>query len=385
MGNKKSDNVLIFNAVPTNNGDAALVFSLYDVFVKKGYNTKIAAMHYDLIKGIYKDKRIVQEIGDASIWKKFRYYGLVKKYSPLFFFWFSKDFRKCDLLVASPGGYINSYYGFTKVSFTFMIAKLLGKKTAIYSQSIGPLSKKGEYRMKQLARYVDLILARDVFSEDVLKKVGISSERYKLTEDAAFLLEYDKSESSLSSKVAAISVRGWNHDGRDNIHFQNMIAEFVKILVDQGYSVEFISTCQGLEGYVDDSKVAQTIFNNLDSKYQEKVVVNDKYYNLDDFRLYIRQFNMVIGTRLHMCILSLIAGIPAFNISYEIKGKEVYNYCGLSEYSIDFNEDIRHGIDSLNKFIKDKEVIRNNLSTIIPQRNQKAQDTFDYLINFFNK
>lgn len=383
MGNKKIDNVLIFNAVPTNNGDAALVFSLYDVFVKKGYNTKIAAMHYDLIKGIYKDKRIVQEIGDASIWKKFRYYGLIKKYSPLFFFWFSKDFRKSDLLVASPGGYINSYYGFTKVSLTFMIAKLFGKKTAIYSQSIGPLNKKGEYRMKQLARYVDLILARDVFSEDVLKKVGISSERYKLTEDAAFLLEYDNSESSVSSKVAAISVRGWKHDGRDNVHFQNMIAEFVKILVDQGYSIEFISTCQGLEGYVDDSKVAQTIYNKLDSKYQEKVVVNDKYYNLDDFRLYIRQFNMVIGTRLHMCILSLIAGIPAFNISYEIKGKEVYKYCGLSKYSIDFNEDIRHGIDSLNKFIKDKEVIRNNLSTIIPQRNQKAQDTFDYLINFF--
>lgn len=381
---KTIDNVLIFNAVPTNNGDAALVFSLYEAFEKKGCNTKIAAMHYDLIKNIYTDKPIEQGIGDAAFWKKFRYYGIIKRYSPVLFYWFSGLFKKCDLLVASPGGYINSYYGFLKVALTFKIAKLLGKKTAIYSQSIGPLNEKGKKRMKGLAKDVDLIFVRDQFSYDILEKLELSSKNYKLTEDGAFLFKFNKSIQSESSKTVAVSVRDWKHDNRDNFQFYDMIIEFVKVIVNAGYDVEFISTCQGLGGYVDDSKVAQRIVDRMEGDYKNRVVVNKNYYKLDDFRKYINKFHAVIGTRLHMCILSMIAGIPAFNISYEVKGKEVYNYCGLDKYTVDFNENIPEAINNLEGFLKNKELIRNKLPGIIQERNKNAQGYFNYLSEYFN-
>src|SRR5690625_3060742 len=374
----QNNNVLICNAVPTNNGDAALVFSLYEAFKNKGYNTKIAAMHYSLVKQNYNDFPIVQELGDAAIWKKFRYYSIIKRNSPFLFYWFSSHFRNCDFLVSSSVGYINSYYGFKKVALTFKIAKLLGKKTAIYSQSIGPLDKKGKKRMKQLARDVDLIFVRDDFSLNILKNLELKTKNYRLTEDAAFLFKYNQSKGSASSNTVAISVRDWKHDNRDVLQFYKMIIEFVKIIIKQGYKIEFISTCQGLDGYVDDSKVAKVIVNMLEEKYKESITINSNYYNLEEFRDYIRNFHIVIGTRLHMCILSMLAGIPAFNISYEVKGEEVYKYCGLKEYSVDYNENIENAISSFKHFLNNKESFRSSLPIIMQERNKRAQESFEF-------
>ncbi|MFO5361513.1 polysaccharide pyruvyl transferase family protein, partial [Salmonella enterica subsp. enterica serovar Stanley] len=58
---------------------------------------------------------------------------------------------------------------------------------------------------------------------------------------------------------------------------------------------------------------------------------------LNDLQALIRQYDFIIGTRLHMCLLAWINNVPAFNISYEEKGRESYRYLGLDAYTIDFN------------------------------------------------
>ena len=45
--------ILIANAVPTNNGDAALIFGLYNKLVKEGYEVIISTTRYETVKKLY--------------------------------------------------------------------------------------------------------------------------------------------------------------------------------------------------------------------------------------------------------------------------------------------------------------------------------------------
>lgn len=376
-------NILIFNAVPTNNGDAALVFSLYNKLIKKGYSVKIAAQRYSIVKKLYPDYPLVRELTDYRFFSKIPYNKYLRAVLTPFFFLFSREFMKANVLVASPGGYINSYYGFSRVAATFFIAKILGKKTAIYSQSIGPLNSKDRRLMRFMSKFIDVIYARDKYSFDLLTDLGIDSSKYFLVEDGAFLIPFELKKSQ--QDIIAISVREWKHDLRNREIYYSMIRSFVKTLVNKGYNVEFISTCQGLENYVDDSKVASEIVASLDDDLRDRIFINRSYYNLDDLLLYIGKFSAVIGTRLHMCILSMLRGKACLNISYEIKGKEAYSYLGLAKYSIDYNEDIISAEKKLDFFIETLPEKQKVLETIMTNQNIKAQMFFDNFLSLLKK
>ena len=45
--------ILITNAMPTNNGDAALIFGLYEKLIGDGYDVSISTMRYETVKNIY--------------------------------------------------------------------------------------------------------------------------------------------------------------------------------------------------------------------------------------------------------------------------------------------------------------------------------------------
>ena len=89
------------------------------------------------------------------------------------------------------------------------------------------------------------------------------------------------------------------------------------------------------------SKIIKQKIIKSNKNYQERIHIDSEFNSYFDL---VKKLNtkycFVIGTRLHMCILSLINGTPAFNISYEVKGKECYEYLGYNSYSADFNEDI---------------------------------------------
>ena len=150
--------------------------------------------------------------------------------------------------------------------------------------------------------------------------------------------------------------------------------------IDNGNRVEFISTCQGLKNYVDDSKIAKEIVQSLNEEYKTKVTVNDEYNSLNELRSKLSEYKFVIGTRLHMCILSIMAGVPAFNISYEVKGKECYKMLNLSEYSIDYNANIDESLSKIEKFIINNKELRKICIEKAKIMNEEAEKYFNIMI-----
>src|SRR5699024_10241626 len=160
----------------------------------------------------------------------------------------------------------NSYYGFSKIAVTLMTGKLLGKKTAIYSQSVGPLNKEDKKLVKFMYRFVDVIYARDAYSYKLLDSLLLDEKKYYEEEDADFIIPFATVDTE--NRKVAISVRAWKHDHRKKELFFKIIEQIVSFLVSKGYRVEFLSTCQGLDAYVDDSVIASEIYEILDPKLQ---------------------------------------------------------------------------------------------------------------------
>lgn len=369
---------MITNAVPTNNGDAALVLGLYEKLKDRGYDVVISTMKYDLIKDMYPNVKWIKSELDLNKFEKaiFKIFPVIgKKYMDMQISK-RKEYKDIDVIISAPGGYVNSYYGFEKKFYCMdLIKKKCDCKLIMYSQSVGPLNDKDIEVLERYINNFDLFMVRDQVSYDNVKKYNNVIK----TNDAAFLLKEINADKNITNKVA-ISVREWGHDGRNELNYINLIRSIVIKCIENGNNVEFISTCQGIKNYVDDSKIAYKIKEELDDKYKPYVEVNNKVYSLNELRNYISNFKFVIGTRLHMCILSIISGIPAFNISYEVKGKECYNILNLNQYSIDYNDEINKSLEKIQEFIDDNESLKSIYLKKSKEMNKEANYFFEYMI-----
>jgi colanic acid/amylovoran biosynthesis protein len=224
-------------------------------------------------------------------------------------------------------------------------------------------------------------MVRDEFSMQTMKGLNYLGNHFQ-TKDAAFLLEGSNALNTKKNNKVAVSVREWSFDERDMNHYINLISQICHQLVERGYSIEFLSTCQGVQGYKDDSKTAVLIKKNLDEKFNihDNVLVDSSYYNVEALMNKLGEYNFVVGTRLHMCILSWISNVPALNISYEAKGKECYNYLGIPRYSIDFNESITEAEKVIDEFISDQDTIKNEVNERVGAIREEVKADFEKFV-----
>jgi len=325
--------IIISSAVPLNNGDAALVFSLADALSGIGFQISFSTYHYALVKSIYHDRHFIKEITDFTLFRKL---PQIKKIAVRSLFGFKRAYRNADAFIAAPGGYLNDYYGFAHTLELLRKAKLSGKKTGIYAQSVGPVGAKSISLLLYYQQFIDLLLVRDIKSAELLREIGYNQEKFLIVEDGAFLLK-PYSMPKQKTLHAAISVRAWKHDNRNSKKYISLIIGLVTKLVENGYQITFLSTCQGLEKYTNDALMAQQIVEQMPEAIKSSCTVDAAFYPFEAFRERLNDFNLVVGTRLHMCILSLLAHVPAFNISYEFKGRECYQYLDVPELSCDYN------------------------------------------------
>jgi colanic acid/amylovoran biosynthesis protein len=97
-------------------------------------------------------------------------------------------------------------------------------------------------------------------------------------------------------------------------------------LIAGGWRCVALSTCQGVAGYtVDDSVTARTIFDGL------PVQIDAGFHTPTQLVEQICGADLVIATRMHFAILSLISGKPVHAIAYEPKTLELLRGLGFPE------------------------------------------------------
>lgn len=365
-------NIVINSTAVRNNGDVALITTLASALESYGHNVTFATSHGGHMRSVQGRHNVCREVLGDKFWP-FRL-PVLRDLAAIFSLLSTPQLRQADVVLGAPGGYINSYYGFRWKCALYRWAKALGKRTAIYAQSVGPLIGSDAEFMCQLCNDLDLLVTRDALSQRSAIEAGFQEERLLASVDAIFLRRPSKSIQSRTSNVVAVSVREWSHDGRSFDHYLRMISTLSQILIDRGYFVEFISTCQGIEGYIDDSSVAHLVAERLnnDDRSRGKVTIVSHTLSINDLIDKISSYHLVIGTRLHMCLLALLSGVPAFNISYESKGKECYEYLGIQDLSIDYNENIGEASNRLISFLDKQFTVRNALPAMLEPHHKRA-------------
>ena len=354
----------------------ALVVALLQALENKGYVVSIATFHYMFLRGKYPQLPLVRELLDYKLPIKAT---LFQKIFLRLNYFINKNYKYFDIYIGSPGGYMNSYYGLKKCLLPLIEAKKRNKKTAVFSQSIGPLNTCDRNLLSKFGAYVDIFLVRDAYSR-VCAETALPSSKILQTKDAAFLLKPRKS-SAKNSKLVAVSVRAWRHDNRDMKLYSDMMQAICEKVLASGFDIEFISTCQGVKNYVDDSKTASIIKELIITKnksFKNRVNVDSNFYSYYELvDILNSRYIFVVGTRLHMCILSLINGTPAFNVSYELKGKFCYEYLGFQDYSVDYNDTNEEFMNKFNIFLNNYNELHKSLYETILALHLESLETLN--------
>ena len=289
-----------------------------------------------------------------------------------------------DLVLLGAGGYIHDFYGYEKRLKTLeFIRDVLKKPYYFFSQSIGPFWNEEHYNHLRIAfNGAKKIILREDYSLNHLKSIGFHCDNVVVSNDIAFNL-YSKHAKEVnlkrSLKKVAINFREWEFEieSKDNLVKARMLCEN---LIKKGYELTFVSTCQGVIGYRDDSKFAKKIVDLLNEKDKKNCVILNEKYAIKDFLEILSSQDAYIGMRLHGAILSLIAGIPALNIAYEDKTLGVYKSLGLTDYCFSYKENVDTWIDKVDNFIKDYSAYLNKVEEIRKEAYGNVQNNFIQLL-----
>jgi colanic acid/amylovoran biosynthesis protein len=393
--------ILITNAVPSNGGDEALLLStilgikkvLSDVeFTVLCNDADNVRKHIDYVN-IDWDWEYTIGKGERGFFdllkRKFRsairkFFGIRtgSRFSLLLAGKIEKSvlklYRDADYIVSSAGGYIHDIYGYEARVEAYKIAIRSRRKLIFFGQSIGPFFRSRSHidLLKIFGESYKIIL-REERSLKHLTKIGYSGSNVSVSTDIAFALYNHLAhlfkEKKVNGRKVVVSFREWTHYGDPTIALRQGGA-IVSYLVSCGYHVTFLSTCQGLEHYVDDSKLARKIFDELPVSQKSFFYVDSTRYDVPGFISKYSEFDAYIGMRLHGAILAMLGGTPAFSLGYEDKSAGIYAFCGIGDYQIDFDCDLETILERIDDFLSTYESLQ--LRPIVERAARAAADNF---------
>ena len=252
------------------------------------------------------------------------------------------QFRDVDAVVSTGGTYLVERYQIGGRLLELEVALAMRRPLILFTQSVGrfedPQNRSAIHRVLSRAR---LVLVRDQRSLSHLQDLGLSGRNVRVAADGVFGLPLAPPLPSAKVRRIAISVRDWpyaDHADDANAAYQEAIGQLAVQLVEaSGVEVTFVSTCQGVPDYwMDDSAIALQIVEALGEDARRSITVDRASRAPTELVEYLRGFDLVVATRMHMAILALVAGTPVFPIAYEFKTRELFDRLGLGEWVYDF-------------------------------------------------
>jgi colanic acid/amylovoran biosynthesis protein len=254
-----------------------------------------------------------------------------------------KAYQAADLIVATGGTYLVENYNIDQRVFDMTTAVAIRRPLVLFTQSASPFSARhNRRRLRRIFQAARLILLRDHRSRDHIRDLGVSEDHLRMAPDAAFALADDDLATrpndpfplKKTSPRIAISVRRWdyfvgcsNQEGMTR-YCDSFISLITHLVKTYNAEVVFLSTCQGVPGYHDDSRVASEIWARLSEEIQHRVSIDGAFRAPNELRERFREFDWVVATRMHVAILALGVAIPVLPIAYEFKTNELFKSLG---------------------------------------------------------
>lgn len=395
--NKKNQNIVIINSVPINGGDEALLKATIAILEDTMANAKVFVLCNNpvLYKEYLPDIKLDWDWEYAFLRSDSTTMSLVFKIKRKLRYVLNTLFKlpldsrvsrllgskrenrvykilnEADCIVSSAGGYFHDFYGYEKrLSTLEFIHHTLKKPYFIFYQSVGPFWEKQYFeKLNRMFTNAQKVILREAYSLNHLKAIGYNSNNVVVSNDIAFYLNKTYGASvnlDRSLKKIAINFREWRYESQSEDTLEKAVRLCEKLL-NEGYELTFISTCQGVKGYTDDSDYAMKIVNRLDNTMRSRIHINKEKLSLEAFMAFLQGFDAYIGMRLHCAILSMIAGIPVLNIAYEDKSLGIFKSLRLAECCFSYKDNISDWFTKVDGFIGN---YSNNLKLVSEKRKE---------------
>lgn len=395
--------ILITNIVTLNAGDAAILYAMIEVLrAVFGEKTEIIVYdkHGEAPRRYYPElefRQILYETGKTSNLGFRLGSWALKREIPVISHVLNSverrdllEYKTADLIVSSGGTYLVENYSLASRIFDYQLSLALGKPLVFFTQSLGPFANEENRRaLLPIFNRAIAILVRDQRSLNNLVELGVQNPNVHVAADAAFALSDPAALESAKCKAhargaplrVAVSVREWKHfkslEAAEGMkRYSEAVASLVEHLIDKhNAQVTFISTCQGMKEYwTDDSRVAQTIVDGLPHRIRRAVTVNSDFHQPMMLANVLRDFDLVIATRMHMAILALGVGTPVLPIAYEFKMHELFERLGQHRWVQDIETiSTKTVIDTADTFLASLPDIREPLFSAVEKEYESAK------------
>lgn len=261
-----------------------------------------------------------------------------------------------DVAVAVPGGYllapaVTDVWWLYHVA-TFGLVRLLGKPLVLYPCSLGPFPGPHRAVARALLPRCERILVREEASRQVALELGVPAARVAVLPDAAFAFEDDgrgEEESRAARRRLAglphpwvgVSVRHFHFPGSPDpaaayAAYLAAVARAVDyVTAELGGSVVFVPQVGG-KGEATDISVAEQI-RRL-ARDPARAILLDEELSPQALSALYGEFAFMIGTRMHACILAMLAGTPAVAIAYGHKTTGTMAMLGLADAAVPIDQ-----------------------------------------------
>lgn len=250
-----------------------------------------------------------------------------------------KIMKELDLLIIGGGGLLMDMY--KRDAPLYSTLGLLGYyakcRVVIYGVGAGPITTKaGKFFIKTLANKADSISVRDVKSKELLKDIGIRKE-IDIIGDPAFAIEpvRKRSKTNELKKVAVTAVpyfskQYWpqRDDSKYEAYVKGMARNLDELIEKKGVTVTFFST-----KYPQDVEVTREIYDMM--TYKQFVRLKDENLHPDEIVKLCAEQDLIIGTRLHSLILSVVASTPVLGVGYHHKVEHFLQALGKEEHFVE--------------------------------------------------
>jgi colanic acid/amylovoran biosynthesis protein len=298
------------------------------------------------------------------------------------------EYVNADLVVSTGGTYLTENYGLWTNIRDYRFTLVTGTPLVFFTQTLGPFTRP-EYRkaFTDIFQRSFAILLRDERSRDHVLDLGVPAAKIGLAKDAAFVMDAGSKPAELPGKLRiAVSVRTMHFFNRGDRSLADQYKSSVAAMViaavrDHDAEVVFLSTCQGIPEYwTDDTRLADEIVSGLPEDVGPAVTVDRQFRQPTEIVEAYQGFQLVIATRMHAAILSLVAGTPVLGIAYEFKLEELFHQLGMDDARLSTSEMTpEYSIKTLESMLADLERWRNKVVHLRAECRAEAESVKDML------
>lgn len=415
--------ILITDNVVVNAGDAAILLAMQASFnATFGPHTQVECIYwgpppvYDTYRRLYPELQLLPTISNAAVNYPVPAWNLPARFIRKSACWrllqaarasregrrypfllpaerrLLSAFEKADLVVVTGGASLSTCWTLPHARAEricqYEIARVLGKPLAFYAMSIGPFAAEDplpDMLRPYLEEAIAVLCRDDAAMQVVRQRIQVTTPNVHRTIDEALLLEPRVPSRALvpprkRARRIGVCVHQWHWlgdadpDARQR-DFEARMARVCQALLEEGDTdLIFITTHQGVEGIHRDDAVSARIQAQLPEHLRSQAHVTQDFVHPQEFAHIMGECDLVISSRLHGAIMSLVGGTPVVALAYEPKTRGLMRQLDLEDCVLEMGAASTEEILALAcNLLKDPPATRHRFATAAQKGRTLAQ------------